>query len=260
MEFGTAGGRARADLACRSRTSSRASEERRGCRGELPTPTFGRPAGGVRRLGWRAHHLPHGGVLPRGAASFRRAHGRPRPAGGKWNHDHANREPPPRGATLGVDGAVAVAARGGRCRRRSAGRPGPHEPADRRPRRSAAGSPSRGRGAEGVAALRDRRLPHSGRTRTRCSPPTGRWRTRCSPCRSTSACSHPFDAVRAAEDAHRAGAVSDRESGGVRPAGAGVARVRLAAVLALGRGYLRRNALHARTPLPDWWRALDGDA
>ena len=27
-----------------------------------------------------------------------------------------------------------------------------------------------------------------------------------------------------------------------------------------GRGYQRRNALRAHTPLPDWWRALDADA
>ena len=71
---------------------------------------------------------------------------------------------------------------------------------------------------------------------------------------------HPLDVVRAAEDAHRAGAVSIASAEGFVRQVLGWREYVWQLYWRFGRGYLRRNTLHARTPLPDWWRALDADA
>ena len=54
-------------------------------------------------MGGRSRDLPDGGLLPLPAPPVRRADGGRRAVGGKWNLDHENREPPPRGQrTLGL--------------------------------------------------------------------------------------------------------------------------------------------------------------
>ncbi len=70
-------------------------------------------------------------------------------------------------------------------------------------------------------------------------------RHRCGPCTPSS---RPTARGRAA-----------RQRGGLHPAGAGLARVRLAAVPAFRARYTRRDAMGARTPLPGWWTSLDAD-
>ncbi len=71
---------------------------------------------------------------------------------------------------------------------------------------------------------------------------------------------HPLDVVRAAEDAHRAGAVPIASTEGFVRQVLGWREYVWQLYWRFGRGYLRRNALRAHTPLPDWWRALDADA
>ena len=107
------------------------------------------------------------------------------PAGGRWNFDADNREPPPKGAA-DARGPRAVVAGRGRDRRRGARRPRPLGARRRRLASSAttarAGSP-RPAPRRCTALARLRRAPAAGvrrRTRTRCSPATRGWRTRCS--------------------------------------------------------------------------------
>ena len=71
---------------------------------------------------------------------------------------------------------------------------------------------------------------------------------------------HPLDVVRAAETAHRAGAVPIASAEGFVRQVLGWREYIWQLYWRFGRGYQRRNALRAHTPLPDWWRALDADA
>ena len=184
----------------------------------------------------------------------------PDPLGGKWNHDHANREPPPRGATtLDVPGPwqpeeddidAEVRADLDRMNLPTIGRDGPRwfavtaDEAQKALRHFVDAStgalrPARGRDAHG--GLGDGALTALGAAQPRAAASPGR---------------RPRRRGRAP-----GGRGADRERGGLRPAGAGVAGVRLAAVLALrARLPAAQRPPRARTPLPDWWRALDADA
>ena len=181
------------------------------------------------------------------------------PVGGRWNLDSDNREPPPRGErTLGVPEPwwpvedeidERVRADLDRLDLPTIGTDGPRlfaVTAD-----------------EAQQALRhfvEHRLPSFG-------PPedamlTGDW---------TMAHSllsvplnlgvlHPLDAVHAAEDAHRAGDVDLNCAEGFIRQVLGWREYVWQLYWRFGRGYSRRNALRAHTPLPDWWRELDADA
>ena len=122
------------------------------------------------------------------------------PAGGRWNHDTDNREPPP-----------------------TDGRPWPaitrFRPRRHRPRRSRAtprmlgcstgAGPGRSPDSRRFSGSRSSSRPGSNPsapTRTPCSPTNGSSLTRRSARRSTSACSTPGEVIEAAEAAYRAGA------------------------------------------------------
>ena len=184
-----------------------------------------------------------------------------KPVGNRWNYDEENRESPPkRQATLEV--------------------PKPYQPREddvdeRGPARSRSDGAALVVGNDGPRLFAvtadeakraldrfiEHRLPTFGPLRGRDHGQTGRCRTRCCPCRSTSGCCTRWTPCDAAEDAHRPGAVpiAGRRRG-VRPAGARVARVHVASVLAL-RARLHAQQQPARPdPLPNWWRELDADA
>ncbi len=181
------------------------------------------------------------------------------PSGGKWNYDAENREPPPRGrAVLDV--------------------PGPWQPPEDgideevRADLDAMDLPTVGRDGprwfavtadearRALAHFVEHRLPHFG-------PPEDAMLTR------DWAMAHsllsvplnlgvlpPLDAVRAAEDAYRAGAVPLPSAEGFVRQVLGWREYVWQLYWRFGRAYPRRNALHARTPLPDWWTSLDADA
>lgn len=182
----------------------------------------------------------------------------PEPRGGTWNHDHANREPPPRGAvTLDVpppwqpeedDIDAEVRADLDRMDLSTVGRDGPRWFAVT--------------AAEGRHALRqfvDHRLPHFGPHEDAML--TADWAMAHSlllvPLNL--GVLHPLDVVRAAEDAHRAGSVPIASAEGFVRQVLGWREYIWQLYWRFGRGYRRRNALRARTPLPDWWQSVSRD-
>jgi deoxyribodipyrimidine photolyase-related protein len=178
------------------------------------------------------------------------------PAGGKWNYDHENREPPPKGAsTLGV--------------------PGPWQPPEDeideqvRADLDAMDLPTVGRdgprlfavtAAEARRALAHfvrYRLPHFG-------PPedamlTEDWAMAHSllSVPLNLGVLHPLDAVHEAEAAYRSGDVPLPGAEGFVRQVLGWREYVWQLYWRFGRDYLRRNALGAGTPLPDWWTSLD---
>ncbi|OII70264.1 cryptochrome/photolyase family protein [Streptomyces sp. CC77] len=185
------------------------------------------------------------------------------PAGGRWNHDHDNREPPPRGAsTLGapapyrpreddIDAEVREDLdrweRDGEVR--FVGRDGPRLfPASRR---------------EALAALRrfaEHRLagfgPHEDAMLAR------------DPVMSHSLLSsslnlgllHPAECVEHAEDAWRAGRAPVNSVEGFVRQVAGWREYVWQLYWHFGDDYRHRNELRHRAPLPDWFLELDADA
>jgi hypothetical protein len=71
---------------------------------------------------------------------------------------------------------------------------------------------------------------------------------------------HPLDVVREAEAAHRTGDVPLAGAEGFIRQVLGWREYMWHLYWHFGRGYLRRNALRAHTPLPDWWTELDAEA
>ena len=204
----------------------------------LPTPTFALSRAEFAEWAGERERVPDGGVLPGPAAPVRRADGRRASrsaASGTTTTTTASRRP--RGAER-ARRAGAVAA-GPRTRSTSevradldamelptVGRDGPRwfavtadeaQQALRALRRATA------------AALRPVRGRHADRR-------TGRWRTRCCRCRSTWACCTRWTPCARPRRPTAAGAVPLRQRGGLHPAGAGLAGVHLAALLALRAG------------------------
>ena len=66
--------------------------------------------------------------------------------------------------------------------------------------------------------------------------------------------------MRAAEAAYRAGAVPLAGAEGFIRQVLGWREYIWQLYWRFGKGYLRRNALRAHAPLPDWWTELDADA
>ncbi|MEU3844289.1 cryptochrome/photolyase family protein [Streptomyces sp. NPDC028635] len=185
------------------------------------------------------------------------------PAGGRWNHDDANREPPPRGApVLGAprpyrpredDIDEQVRADLDRWEReegiRFVGRDGPRLfPASRR---------------EALAALRrflDHRLAGFG--------PHEDAMLAADPVMSHSLLSSslnlglldPLEVVTAAEDAWRAGRAPVHSVEGFVRQVAGWREYVWQLYWHFGEDYRERNALRHHTPLPEWFLELDADA
>ncbi len=181
------------------------------------------------------------------------------PAGGKWNHDHDNREPPPKGArTLGVpppwwpeEDAIDAAVRKDldAWELPTVGRDGP---------RLFAVTTDEARTA--LEHFVRERLAHFGPHEDAIL--AGDW---------TMAHSllsvplnlgvlDPLDAVRAAEDAWRAGDVDIASAEGFVRQVLGWREYVWQLYWRFGKAYPRRNALRAHAPLPDWWRDLDAGA
>jgi len=181
------------------------------------------------------------------------------PAGGKWNYDHENREPPPKGKRrLDVPGPwqppedeidERVRADLDRMDLPTVGRDGP---------RWFAVTADEARRA--LAHFVQERLPHFG-------PPedamlTDDWAMAHSllSVPLNLALLHPLDVVREAEAAYRSGDVPLPSAEGFVRQVLGWREYIWQLYWRFGRDYLRNNALRARNPLPDWWRELDADA
>ena len=200
----------------------------------LPTPTFALSRAEFTEWAGDREHLPDGGLLPRPAASLRRADGRRRAR----RRQVEPRPRQPRAATRAARRRSASSApwqpREDAIDDAGPGRPRRPRPADRRPRRAALVRRHGGRGAARAARTSSSTACRtSGRTRTRCCTATGRWRTRCSRCRSTSACCTRSTSSARPRPRFRAGDGAARERRGLRPAGARLAGVHVAPVLAL---------------------------
>ncbi len=170
----------------------------------------------------------------------------PEPLGGTWNHDHANREPPPRGAvTLDVpapwqppEDAIDAEVRADldRMDLPTVGRDGP--------RRFAVTA------AEGRQALRqfvEQRLAHFGPHEDAML--TADWAMAHSllSVPLNLGLLHPLEVVSSAEEAHRTGAVSIASAEGFIRQVLGWREYVWQLYWRFGRGYRRRNALRART-------------
>ena len=166
------------------------------------------------------------------------------PAGGQWNFDHDNREPPPKGADDARGHGAVVADRG---RHRRAGARGPRPLGARRrgvvhrPRRPADLPRDATPGAGRARALR--RAPAAGLRGARGRDPRGRPVDGAQP-------DQRADEPRPARPARGRGAGggglpqrcgADRERRGLRPAGDRLARLRVARLLAHGRGLPARE-------------------
>jgi deoxyribodipyrimidine photolyase-related protein len=181
------------------------------------------------------------------------------PVGGKWNYDHENREPPPKGV-------------------RRLDVPGPWQPTEDeiddqvRADLDAMDLPTVGRdgprwfavtAAEAERALAhfvEQRLPHFG-------PPedamlTADWAMAHSllSVPLNLGVLHPLDVGRAAEAAFRAGNVPLPSAEGFIRQVLGWREYIWQLYWRFGKDYPRRNALGAHAPLPDWWTELDADA
>lgn len=181
------------------------------------------------------------------------------PAGGRWNFDADNREPPPRG-TKRLDV------------------PGPWQPTedtiDERVRADLDALDLPTVGADGprwfavtateaqtaLAHFVEYRLPQFG-------PPedamlTEDWAMAHSllSVPLNLGLLHPLDVVRAAEDAFRAGAVPIASAEGFVRQVLGWREYVWQLYWRFGADYRSRNSLNARTPLPEWWTSLDADA
>jgi len=181
------------------------------------------------------------------------------PTGGRWNYDHENREPPPKGvATLGVPGPWQPPEDGIDERVRAdldamdlptVGRDGP--------RRFAVTADEARRA---LAHFVQERLPHFG-------PPedamlTADWAMAHSllSVPLNLGLLHPLDAVREAEAAYRSGDVPLPSAEGFIRQILGWREYIWQLYWRFGRDYLGRNALEAHAPLPQWWESLDADA
>ncbi|MBN9109431.1 MAG: cryptochrome/photolyase family protein [Pseudonocardia sp.] len=181
------------------------------------------------------------------------------PVGGKWNHDHDNREPPPKGArTLDVRGPWTPT----------------EDDIDSRVRADldATGYPTVGEDGPRLFAVTHtearKALRHFVRYRLPAFGPYEDAMLGDDWAMAHSLLSvplnmgvlHPLDAVHAAEQAHRDGDVPIAPAEGFVRQILGWREYVWQLYWRFGKGYLRRNALRAHAPLPDWWADLDADA
>ena len=181
------------------------------------------------------------------------------PAGGKWNYDHDNREPPPKGVSvLDVPGPWQPPEDGIDERVRddldamdlpTVGRDGPRWFAV-----------TAGEARRALAHFVEHRLPHFG-------PPedamlTQDWAMAHSllSVPMNLGVLHPLDVVREAESAYHSGDVPLPSAEGFVRQVLGWREYIWQLYWRFGPDYLDRNALRARTPLPEWWESLDADA
>jgi deoxyribodipyrimidine photolyase-related protein len=179
-----------------------------------------------------------------------------RPVGGRWNLDHDNREPPPRRRTLEIEG--------------------PWQPTeddiDAQVRRDLADVPSIGSDgprwfavthAEAQQALRHfvtHRLEHFGPHEDAIMEEDWAMAHSLLSVPLNHGVLHPLDAVHAAEQAYRDGDVPLASAEGFVRQVLGWREYVWQLYWRFGRGYTRRNALRAHTPLPEWLWDLDADA
>jgi len=179
------------------------------------------------------------------------------PVGGRWNLDGENRESPPKG-------------------RRTLGVVGPWEPTeddiDAQVRRDLADVPSIGvdgprlfaiTHAEAQQALRHfvaHRLGSFGPYEDAIMSDDWAMAHSLLSVPLNHGLLHPLDAVHAAEQAHRDGDVPLASAEGFVRQVLGWREYVWQLYWRFGKGYTRRNALRAHTPLPDWWTELDADA
>jgi deoxyribodipyrimidine photolyase-related protein len=181
------------------------------------------------------------------------------PAGGTWNYDHDNREPPPKGATeLEVRGPWQP----------------PEDEVDERVRADldAMDLPTVGRdgprwfavtAAEARRALAhfvEHRLPAFGPQEDAILGADWAMAHSLLSVPLNLGLLHPLDVVGEAEAAYRTGDVPLPSAEGFVRQVLGWREYIWQLYWRFGRGYLRRNALRAHAPLPDWWRELDSDA
>ncbi|MBW0101991.1 cryptochrome/photolyase family protein [Pseudonocardia sp. KRD291] len=181
------------------------------------------------------------------------------PVGGRWNLDADNREPPPKGQrTLDV--------------------PGPWEPTedaiDERVRADldAAGYPTVGvdgprrfavthdEASAALAHFVEHRLDTFGPYEDAVMEQDWAMAHSLLSVPLNHGVLHPLDAVHAAEQAYRDGTAGLASVEGFVRQVLGWREYVWQLYWRFGRGYTRRNALRAHTPLPDWWTSLDADA
>ncbi len=184
------------------------------------------------------------------------------PAGGRWNLDHDNREPPPRRETLGLPGPWEVVEDDVDAEVR--------EDLDRMERDGQAAfvgddAPRWAPATRGEALAA---LQHFVEHRLRDFGPTEDAMLAGDPWMSHSALSpainlgllHPLECVHAAEQAYREGrAPLNSVEGYVRQV-LGWREYVWSVYWHVPPDYRHRNALQARTDLPEWFRSLDADA
>jgi deoxyribodipyrimidine photolyase-related protein len=181
------------------------------------------------------------------------------PVGGRWNYDRENREPPPKGVhRLDVPQPWYP----------------PEDEVDERVRADldAMDLPTVGRdgprlfavtAAEARRALAhfvQERLPHFGPPEDAMLADDWAMAHSLLSVPLNLGVLHPLDAVREAEAAYRTGDVPLPSAEGFVRQVLGWRKYVWQLYWRFGRDYSRRNALEARTPLPDWWLDLDADA
>ena len=181
------------------------------------------------------------------------------PVGGKWNLDHENREPPPRGQrTLGLVAPWQP----------------PEDEIDERVRADldALDLPTIGRdGPRWFAVTADEarralahfvahRLPHFGPHEDAMLHDDWPMAHSLLSVPLNLGLLHPLDVARSAEAAFHAGDVALASAEGFVRQVLGWREYMWHLYWHFGPGYLRRNALHAHAPLPDWWTSLDADS
>ena len=181
------------------------------------------------------------------------------PVGGKWNLDHENREPPPRGRqTLGLvppwqppedEIDEQVRADLGALDLPTVGRDGP--------RWFAA---TAGEARRALAHFVEFRLPRFGPHEDAILHDDWPMAHSLLSVPLNLGLLHPLDVVGEAESAFRAGDVALASAEGFVRQVLGWREYMWHLYWHFVPAYLRRNALRAHTPLPDWWVSLDADA
>ncbi|GAA1843768.1 cryptochrome/photolyase family protein [Pseudonocardia ailaonensis] len=178
------------------------------------------------------------------------------PAGGRWNLDAENREPPPKKATLGVKEPWWPE----------------EDEIDRQVRTDLADVPSVGADgprlfaithAEAKKALRHfvkHRLGSFGPYEDAILEQDWTMAHSLLSVPLNHGVLHPLDAVHAVEEAYRAGEVDLASAEGFIRQVLGWREYVWHLYWRFGKGYTRRNALRAHTPLPEWFASLDADA
>ncbi len=182
------------------------------------------------------------------------------PVGGKWNLDHENREPPPRGR----EDARPRRRRGSRRRTRSTSRSAPTSTPSTCPTVGRDGprwfAVTAEEARRALAHFVELRLPHFGPHEDAMLHDDWPMAHSLLSVPLNLGLLHPLDVVGEAESAFRAGDVALASAEGFVRQVLGWREYMWHLYWHFGPAYLRRNALRAHTPLPDWWVSLDADA